>query len=106
MAATTGVRRLPRKTRSAVAWLKWAAVTGDIEACAAASAGASFMPSPYRKHMADLAVAEGHDRSLRVIAQDSVSQSIRATERRPTEPDLNLADMAPHALTCDFLDPG
>jgi hypothetical protein len=40
MAATTGARRSPRNTRSAVAWLKWVAVTGDIETCAAASAGA------------------------------------------------------------------
>ena len=46
IAVTTGARRSPRNTRSAVAWLKWVALTGDIETCAAASAGASFMPSP------------------------------------------------------------
>src|SRR5882724_11713422 len=46
MAATTGAKGLPRKTRSAVAWLRCAALIGDIETCAAASDGASFSPSP------------------------------------------------------------
>src|ERR1019366_4134503 len=44
--AITGANGLPRKTRSAVAWLRCAALIGDIETCAAASAGASFSPSP------------------------------------------------------------
>lgn len=46
MAATTGANGRPRKTRSAVAWLRCAAEIGDIETRAAASDGASFMPSP------------------------------------------------------------
>src|SRR5665647_2840834 len=46
IAATTGASGLPRKTRSAVAWLRCAALIGDIETCAAASDGASFNPSP------------------------------------------------------------
>ncbi|MBA7640638.1 hypothetical protein ES703_48309 [subsurface metagenome] len=42
----TGDNSLPRKTRSAVAWLRCVALTGDIETVAAASDGASFIPSP------------------------------------------------------------
>ena len=46
IATSTGASFSPWNTKSAARWLISAALAGEIEACAAASAGASLRPSP------------------------------------------------------------